>query len=97
MRKKVYRNRDVKRIIIGAPAGHLHIRARLEFSDDEVLVLQEATIASIVRAFVNVKMHPKRHVIELKSQKVEGKAGYAKYQLLDTSRAENEVLEDLEL
>ena len=97
MSKRIYRNQDVKRLMMGTPSGHLHIRVKMEFSDGGVLVLQEATIAGIVRAFVNIKMHPNRSAIELKSQKVKGKSGYAKYQLIDSLREENEILEDLKI
>ena len=97
MRKRIYRNQDIKRLVVGTPLGHQHIRLKMEFNDGEVLVLQEATIAGIVRAFVNIKMHPKRHVIELISQEVKGKSGFAKHQLIDSLRTENEILEDFDI
>ena len=93
---RVYRNEDVRRIIAFIPKGHRHVRILLEFVDGAV-VIQEATAAAIVRAYMNVVTHPFKRAVELVSQRVSGqKEGYADYQLLETGRSEEEIFSQLE-
>jgi len=93
--KLVLRNQDIKRVLIGAPKGHRHIRVVIE-TEDLVIVLQEATLANIVRAYVTVKTHPTRSAIELKQTKLEHrKEGYAKCQLLETEKPCEEISEEI--
>jgi ADP-ribose pyrophosphatase YjhB (NUDIX family) len=88
------RNRDLKRIIIGVPKGHVHKRVIMELSDG-LIVLHEATVENLVRAFVEVEMHPFRRAIVLEGRELERrKEGYSKYQLLEVEMSDEEV-EDL--
>ena len=92
----VFRNSDVKKIVAFIPRGHKHIRLYIEF-DEMKIILQEATVAAIVRAYVNIKNHPTRRAYELVSQRLmERKEGYAEYQLIESTRDEEEILLDME-
>jgi len=91
----VFRNSDVKRIVAFIPRGHKHIRLYIEFNGMKI-ILQEAIVAAIVRAYVNVKNHPIRKAYELVSQRLtERKEGYAEYQLIESNRGEDEILLDM--
>ncbi len=95
---KVYRNEDVERVIAFIPRGHMHIRVLVEFKD-QVVVLQEASIAGILRAYINIHTHPYRKAIELVSKRIPKEArkvGYAEYQLLETNKSEKEILNEVE-
>ena len=97
MKIKVYRNEDVSKVIAFIPRGHRHIRLLVEFKD-EVIVLQEATVAGIVRAYLSVLLHPQRKAIELvqrKLSKSERKQGYAEYQLVEVDKRDEEILDEL--
>lgn len=92
MRAKVYRNEDVGRVIAFIPEGHAHVRLVLELKDQTV-VLQEATVAAIVRAYVSVVTHPTRRAVELVRVKLaERKPTYAEHQLIESGRSESDVL-----
>jgi len=89
---RVYRNEDVRRLIAFIPEGHTHIRLVVELKD-QTLILQEATVAAIVRAYVSVATHPLRRAVELRLTELEErKPLYARHQLVETSRSEAEVL-----
>ncbi|NOZ88371.1 MAG: hypothetical protein GXO15_00410 [Crenarchaeota archaeon] len=97
-RVRVYPNEAVRRVIAFIPEGHLHVRLVLEL-DDQTIVLQEATVAAIVRAYASVALHPTRRAVELASRRLgkgERKPFYAEWQLLETGRSEEEVLEEAE-
>ncbi len=88
----------MKRIIAFIPIGHMHVRVLIEFKD-QVIVLQEASIAGILRAYINVHTHPYNKAVELVSKRVPKEArkvGYAEYQLLETSKSEKEILDEVE-
>lgn len=92
---KVYRNEDIRRIVAFIPKGHRHIRIMIE-TDTERMVFQEATIASLIRAYINVKLHPSRNAIELETVKLEErKPGYASHQLIETGKDESHILEEI--
>lgn len=96
---RVYRNADIKRVIAYIPPGHVHTRILIETKDGIVIVFQEATIAGILRAYVNVAFHPQRRAIELVSKTlkpIEKKHGFTKNQLIETNRNEQEILEEVE-
>ncbi len=96
MRLRVYRNEDVKRVVAFIPPGHMHVRVLIELPD-AVIVLQEATVAGIVRAYIDVATHPTRRAVELVSRRLsERKAGFAESQLVESGRSEEEVVEELE-
>lgn len=76
---------DVNRLLFGIPATHKHYRLALITRDDDCLVLSEALVAAIARAYVSIKTHPLRASIEMASRPLQSpKADFASYQLLET-------------
>ncbi len=95
---KIYRNSDISRVIAYIPPGHVHTRILIETKDGSIIVFQEATIAGIVRAYVSVSLHPQRRAIELVSKTLkpdEKKHGFARTQLIESDRTEQEILEEV--
>ncbi len=95
---RVYRNEDVERIVAFIPRGHMHTRLLL-ILEDQAIVLQEATVAAIVRAYASVALHPSRRAVELERRRLgkgERKPLFAEHQLVETNRDEDEVLEWVE-
>lgn len=93
----VYRNEDIKRIIAFIPPGHMHVRVLIE-TKDRIIVFQEATVAGIIRAYVNVGMHPYRRALELYCTRLEKdsrKIGFAEYQLIESNRSEKSILDEV--
>ncbi len=93
----VIRNEDVESILIGVPKNHKHLRICLKLKD-KTLILQEATIANIVRAYVTVKTHPTIRALKLESRELpetEIKSGYAKHQLLESERTNEEIEKEI--
>ncbi len=91
-----YPNEAVKRVIAFIPPGHQHVRVIIEL-EDQIIVLHEAAVAGIVRAYVNTVLHPSRRAIELTARrltKAERKPGYADWQLIETGRSEDDVAEE---
>ncbi len=96
MSAKYYPNEFVKRVLLGIPKGHKHLRLVIEFSGGETLIFSEATLANIVRAYVTIKTHPSISAVELRLNRVrERKEGYAEYQLLEVKRAQKEIEEEI--
>jgi len=98
LKVRVYPNECVKRVIAFVPRQHLHLRLIIELCD-QTIVLHEATVAAIVRAFANIVLHPTRRAIELKHTELrrqERKPMYAKHQLIEIDRHEIEILEEAE-
>ncbi len=90
------RNSDVKRVLIGVPEGHKHVRTIIELRDGTLLEFQEATVANIVRGFVTVKFHPRLDALELIGIPLEErKEGYAEYQLVESDRAPSEIRQEI--
>jgi hypothetical protein len=78
------RNEDIKEVLAEIPEGHRHIRTRIVLQDDTELVLQEAAVANIVRAYITIKTDPLKTTVRLKGQKLQDrKEGYAEWQLLE--------------
>ena len=78
------RNEDIKEILVEVPEGHKHIRTKIILQDDTELVLQEAAIANIARAYITVKTHPQKESVKLKGRQLtDKKDGYADWQLLE--------------
>ena len=78
------RNEDIKEILVEIPEGHKHIRTTITLQDDTELVLQEAAIANITRAYITVKTHPQKESVKLKGRQLtDKKDGYADWQLLE--------------
>ena len=78
------RNEDIKEILVEIPKGHRHIRTKITLQDDTELVLHEAAIANITRAYITVKTHPQKESVKLKGRQLtDKKDGYADWQLLE--------------
>ncbi len=78
------RNEDIKEILVEIPEGHKHVRTKITLQDDTELVLQEAAIANITRAYITVKTHPQKESVKLKGRQLtDKKDGYADWQLLE--------------
>ena len=90
------RNRHVARVVVGIPEGHEHIRARIESDGGDVITLQEATLAALVRAYLSVSTHPQRKAVELRSMAVEeSKQGFAMHQLMEVPSEEGSLRVEL--
>jgi len=97
LRVRVLRNEDVSKIIAFIPPRHIHTRVAL-FIGDDVLILQQATVDALIRAYASVALHPTRRAIELTSVKLfkgARKDGFAEYQLIESGRPEDEVLNEI--
>jgi len=94
---KIYRNEDVEEIVVAVPSGHQHARFLIKLVDQEI-VLQEATVAALVRAFTNIVLHPWRRGVVLKKKLLsngEKKHGFAKYQLIEVPDSEESAVETI--
>lgn len=94
---RVICNEDVKRVLLGTPKNHKHLRISIML-DGESLIFSEATIANILRAFVTIKTHPQINAIELREVVLspeDRKVGYAEHQLLETERGHDEIEKEL--
>ena len=86
MKQRVLANSDILEVELAAPPGHQHLRAVLRLRNHEELVLQEATLANLVRAYVTVKTHPTLRGVQLVGRKLRQeniKEGFAVWQLLE--------------
>jgi len=95
---RVYKNEDVKRVVAFIPPGHRHVRILIEL-EDQVIVLQEASAAGVVRAYIDVVTHPSRRAVEFVSRRLPEelrKQGYAEFQLVESGRSEDEVLREMQ-
>ncbi len=91
---KLYPNESVSRIIAFIPPQHHHLRLVIELPD-QVIVLHEATVAAIVRAYISIATHPTRRAVEMVQQNVpkdRRKLGYAKWQLVEVNSSEDEIV-----
>jgi hypothetical protein len=80
----IIRNEDVKELLVEIPEGHIHIRATIVLQDAMEITLQEATIANIVRAHINIKTHPTAACLRLTGKKLpDRKDGFAEWQLVE--------------
>jgi len=77
-------NEAVRELIAEIPEGHTHIRTTFILQDGSEFTFQEATIASLVRAYITVKTHPSVKTARLRGRILEDrKDGYAQWQLLE--------------
>lgn len=86
MRRRVLANKEIEAIEMHVPEGHRHLRTVLCLQGGEQLVLQEATVANLVRAYVTLKTHPQRSSVRLVGRCLSAaqmKEGYADWQLLE--------------
>ena len=89
----VVRNEDVVRVQAFIPKGHRHVRLVVWLRCGRVIVFQHATVDGIIRAFLSVSLHPVRRGAELVGSVVESrKPGFARYQLVESERGEEEVV-----
>lgn len=80
----IIRNEDIKTVIAEIPEGHEHIRTIIVLQDGAEFVFQEAAIANLVRAYINIKTHPTMKKVVLKGERLsERKEGYAEWQLVE--------------
>ncbi len=92
------RNEDVLRVLAGVPRGHKHLRFVLFLRDGTCIVLHEATVAALVRAYVDIVTHPCRRGVELCQVRLGRglrKEGFAEFQLVESGRCEEEVVDEL--
>jgi hypothetical protein len=81
----IIRNEDVKEVMAQIPDGHSHIRTTIKLQDGSEMILQEATVANIVRAYTSIKTHPLSSRVVLRGTRLEKrKDGYAEWQLLES-------------
>jgi len=98
MHKKpiILRNKDLRKVLMGIPRGHKHIRMIIKLSNGSVFVFHEATIASIVRAYINIITHPQRRAVELLCTELkERKEEFARYQLIESSKDEEAIINEI--
>jgi hypothetical protein len=85
--ERVIATSEVVEIELSVPDGHRHLRTRICLAGGEELVLQEATVASLVRAYIALKTHPALQRQRLTGRLLpddERKAGFAAWQLLES-------------
>ena len=93
---RIIHNGDIASLLIAIPDGHRHLRLALTMEDGETLVLPEAAVAAIVRAYTAVKTHPARRAAKMLSVTPEGlKPGYAERQLIEQDADDAEVIAEL--
>jgi len=63
------KNEDIKEILVEIPEGHRHIRTKIILQDDTELVLQEAAVANITRAY-NCQDPSAKRSSEIKGQTI---------------------------
>ncbi|MHA2059298.1 MAG: hypothetical protein ACW976_00755 [Candidatus Ranarchaeia archaeon] len=88
-------DKKVKRVLVGIPHKHKHIRTIIEFESGNKIILTEAEMANISRSFFHVLTHPLDKAVELDREHIEGKAGFAPYQLLNTNRPPEEIQNEI--
>lgn len=93
----MYRNSDIKAIYAFIPPGHRHVRFMVE-AGEEIIVLQEATVAGLVRAYAMTALHPVNKGIVLRTERIPSpprKQDFAEYQVLEETLGE-EALKEIE-
>ncbi len=92
---QIFRNRDVEELMIGVPEGHMHLRLILKIRG-RYYVLQEATVAAIVRGYINIKTHPSKKAVKMMGRKLQDrKAGYAEHQLVEVDADDEEIINEI--
>ena len=93
---RVITNEALAQALLAVPEGHRHLRLAITTKDGETVVLQEAAVAAIVRAYTEVKTHPVRRAVKLVSKTPDGlKDGYAKSQLIEEDLPDESVVEEI--
>lgn len=86
MNRRILANTDIESVEMEIPGGHRHLRTILRLRSGEELVLQEATVANLVRAYVTLKTHPQKEGVRLIGRTLaagEKKEEFADWQLLE--------------
>ena len=86
VKQRILANADIREINLEIPQGDKHLRTTIRLSSGEELILQEATVANLVRGYINVKTHPRMAECRLTGQLLseeDMKEGYAPWQLLE--------------
>jgi hypothetical protein len=95
-KKTLLCNNDIETAILAVPQGHQHLRLALTDRAGETIILQEATVAAIVRAYTTIKTHPVKNAVKLVSVKPAGlKKGYAEDQLVEVVEEEKQIIAKL--
>jgi hypothetical protein len=82
----IIHNEDIRELIAEVPEGHKHVRSTILFQDGTEWVLQEATVANLVRAYITVKTHPTTARVKLEGRRLTtAKEGHADWQLLEVA------------
>jgi len=84
--QQILANADIAEIVLAQPTGHRHLRATIRLHSGAEIVLQEATVANLVRAYVGVKTHPQKvscRLVGRELSETERKDGFAIWQLLE--------------
>lgn len=77
-------NADIREVEMSIPRGHRHLRTVIRLENGDKIVLQEATVANLVRAYVTIKTHPQRESVRLRGVELrKRKEGFADWQLLE--------------
>lgn len=86
MDQQILANADILEVEVTIPEGHRHIRTIIRLRGGGEIVLQEATMANLVRAFVTVKTDPQKSSCRLVARELsetQRKKGFARWQLLE--------------
>ena len=95
-RTLMIKNEDIVSALLAVPEGHRHLRLALTTKDGDRIILQEAAVAAVVRAYVALKTHPVKQTVKMVSMTPEGlKKGYAKDQLIEVESEDAEVVREL--
>ncbi len=87
--RRILANADIAELVLAPPPGHHHLRATLKLQSGEEIILQEATVANLVRAYIAIKTHPTTTGCRLIGRKLtesDRKAGFAAWQLLEAEQ-----------
>jgi hypothetical protein len=85
----ILRNEDIAEVLVGIPVGHHHLRAIVKTTRGKTIIMNEATLANIVRAYIGIKTHPLTNGVRLIGGRITGqKKGYAAYQLIEEKGGE---------
>ncbi|MBI4842758.1 MAG: hypothetical protein HY809_00315 [Nitrospirae bacterium] len=80
----IVRNEDIEELIAEIPEGHKHIRLTMRLKDGSEFTFQEASVANLVRAYIDIKTHPvKRRIRMVNKMLPKRKEGYAEWQLIE--------------
>jgi hypothetical protein len=91
---RLYPNECVERVEAFIPPGHMHMRLVLRLCD-QTIILHEAAVAGIVRAYAHVALHPTRRAARLVARRLarrERKLSYAPWQLVEDETVDEDAI-----